>query len=180
MPLLAHNLQTFSRPAARAAGTLSMRFVLTLLALCSVVQLTAADLTAVRIWPGYRTAESFERISEFVSGQENTGGQTFLRSQPGSREGFYFLTRIKNPGTSLENVRTELSVITPASAEPKVFAAFAPVSLPSGSHVFQIGLTGKDWPEPAANPVAWQLRLLSADGQELLREQSFLWSQPAQ
>jgi hypothetical protein len=156
-----------------------MRLALTLILLISAVRLAAADLTTVRIWPAYRTADSFERISEFFDGKENTGGQTYLRSQPAAREGFYFLTRIKNPGTPLENVRVELSVITPASSEPKVFTAFPPATVPTGSHVFQIGLTGTDWPDATANPVAWQLRLLTADGQELLRTQSFLWSQPA-
>ncbi len=156
-----------------------MRLALSLFLLLSAARLAAADLTAVRVWPAYRTAESFERISEYFSGQENTGGQTYLRSQPAAREGFYFLTRIKNPGTPLENVRIELSVITPASADPKVFTAFPATTVPTGSHVFQIGLTGADWPDATANPVAWQLRLLSAEGQELLRTQSFLWSQPA-
>jgi hypothetical protein len=203
MPLLAHNLQTSSRSASPAVPTLSMRLVLSLLVLCCccAARLTAAELTAVRIWPSYRSAESFERISEFIDGRENTGGQTLLRSQPESREGFYFLTRIKNTGASLEGVRFELSVITANSALPKTFTNFPATSIPAakqipqidlnkrgrklstydsrGSHVFQIGLTGSDWPDSAANPVAWQLRLLSADGQELLREQSFLWSQPA-
>jgi hypothetical protein len=156
-----------------------MRLALTLILLISAVRLAAADLTTVRIWPAYRTADSFERISEFFDGKENTGGQTYLRSQPAAREGFYFLTRIKNPGTPLASVRVELSVITPASSEPKVFNTFPPATVPTGSHVFQIGLTGTDWPVATANPVAWQLRLLNADGQELLRDQSFLWSQPA-
>ncbi|ATC63259.1 hypothetical protein CMV30_04425 [Nibricoccus aquaticus] len=156
-----------------------MRFALSLLLLFSAARLAAADLTAVRVWPGYRTAESFERISEFFDGKENTSGQTHIRSQPATREGFYFLTRIKNPGTPLADVRVELSVITSASADPKTFTAFPATTVPSGSHVFQIGLTGADWSDATANPVAWQLRLLTAEGQELLRTQSFLWSQPA-
>jgi hypothetical protein len=178
MPLLAHNLQTPNQPVASAAKSLSMRLVLTLLAFGCAAHLAAADLTAVRVWPGYRTAESFERISEYLDGKENAGGQIYLRSQPATREGLYFLTRVKNTGAALENVSVELNVITPASAEPKRINTFAPTRIPAGSHVFQIGLTGTDWTDPAAHPVAWQLRLLSADGQELLREQSFLWSQP--
>jgi hypothetical protein len=179
MPLLAHNLQTSTQPVLSAGKSLSMRLVLTLLALCSAVQLTAADLTTVRIWPGYRTADSFQRMSEFFSGEENTSGQTILRSQPSVRDGFYFLTRLKNTGPANDNVRVELSVITPTSAEPKRITSFATTAVPTGSHVFQIGLTGTDWPDATVTPVAWQLRLLTADGQELLRDQSFLWSQPA-
>lgn len=156
-----------------------MRLVLSLFLLIAVVRVTAADLTAVRIWPGYRTAESFERISEFFDGKENSGGQTLLRSQPATREGFYFLTRIKNSGPVLENVRVELNIITPASSQPRQIATFPTTRVPAGSHVFQIGLTGTDWPDANTNPVAWQLRLLNTEGQELLREESFLWSLPA-
>ncbi|MGC4071291.1 MAG: hypothetical protein QM760_01975 [Nibricoccus sp.] len=155
-----------------------MRLVLSLLVICCAARLAAADLATVRIWPGYRTAESFERMSEFFDGKENSGGQILLRSQPATREGFYFLTRIKNTGTALENVSIELTVITPSSADPKRFTNFAITRVPAGSHVFQIGLTGTDWPDATAHPVAWQLRLLNAEGQELLREQSFLWTQP--
>jgi hypothetical protein len=154
-----------------------MRLALSLFVLFCTVRLSAADLTAVRVWPAYRTAESFERISEFFDGRENTSGQTVLRSQASTREGFYFLTRIKNTGPALENIRVELNIITPASPEPKRVTSFTATTLPAGQHVFQIGLTGTDWPNALVQPVAWQLRFLSADGQELLREQSFLWSQ---
>jgi hypothetical protein len=151
-----------------------MRF-LTLFLCCAASLAAATELTVVRIWPSYRTAASFERISEFFSGQENAGGQIILRSQPEQRAGFYFLTRLKNPGAALTGARVELSLITPASPEPKRFTGFAPTAVPAGTSVFQIGLTGEDWPDPGARPVAWQLRFLSADGAELLREKSFLW-----
>jgi hypothetical protein len=133
----------------------------------------------VRVWPAYRTADSFERISEFIDGRENTGGQTILRSQPATRDGFYFLTRLKNSGPALENIRVELDILTPVSPEPRRVTTFAATTIPAGSHVFQIGLTGTDWPDAQVQSVAWQLRILDAEGRELLREQSFLWSQPA-
>jgi hypothetical protein len=154
---------------------------ITSLALCLAFSqnLAAADLTAVRVWPAYRTAASFERISEFIDGRENTSGQTILRSQPATRDGFYFLTRLKNSGPALENIRVELDILTPVSPEPRRITTFAATTIPAGSHVFQIGLTGTDWPDAQVQPVAWQLRLLNAEGRELLREQSFLWSQPA-
>ena len=156
-----------------------MRLAALLFALGFLAPLSAADLSVVRVWPGYRTAESFERISEFFTGRENDSGQTLLRSQPSSRAGFYFLTRVKNSGPALDDVRVELHVIRPDSATPRRIDNFTTTRIPAGSHVFQIGLTGADWPDAGANPVAWQLRFLSADGTELLREQSFLWGQPA-
>jgi hypothetical protein len=156
-----------------------LKFIALALCLTCAAKLTAADLTVVRVWPAYRAAASFERISEFFDGRENTGGQTVLRSQPATRDGFYFLTRLKNKGPALANVRVELDILTPASPEPRRVTTFAATTIPAGSHVFQIGLTGTDWPDAQLQPVAWQLHFLNADGQELLREQSFLWSQPA-
>ena len=163
-----------------------MRPALTLLKVTSLAlglafthHLAAADLTAVRVWPAYRTADSFERISEFFNGQENSSGQTLVRSQPNIRDGFYFLTRIKNTGPAIMDVRIEVSVIMPASPEPRRITRFAATTVPTGNHVFQIGLTGTDWPDAQVQPVAWQIRILDTEGRELLREQSFLWSQPA-
>ncbi|HEV8073978.1 MAG TPA: hypothetical protein VGP21_07585, partial [Opitutaceae bacterium] len=45
------------------------------LALFCAASARAADVNFVRVWPGYRTAGSFDRISEYLDGQENTGGE---------------------------------------------------------------------------------------------------------
>jgi hypothetical protein len=151
-----------------------MRRILLVLACLTPLVLSAADLMIVRVWPAYRTADSFTRISEFFSGRENTRGETVLRSQPATREGFYFLTRFKNSGPALTDVRVELQVITPSSAQPRSYSFAA--ALPSGTQVLNIGLTGSDWSDASAQPVAWHLKLVGPDGRELAREQSFLWS----
>ncbi|KXU37923.1 hypothetical protein AXK11_01900 [Cephaloticoccus primus] len=148
---------------------------------------TGADATAteraalelVRIWPGWRSADSFLRLSEYFGGGENRSGQTILRSQPSERGGFYFLTRIKNPGAEWADVRFELQVIRPDSPHAKTYTFAA--TLTAGSHAYNLGLTGSDWtgwdgksPEDT-QPVAWRLRLLDAQGRELLSKSSFLW-----
>ncbi|HXA80378.1 MAG TPA: hypothetical protein VNV14_03835 [Opitutaceae bacterium] len=156
-----------------------MRFLNHPLALVLVIALfcaasaRAADVAFVRVWPGYRTAESFDRISEYLDGQENTGGQTVLRSQPAQHDGFYFLVRLKNAGDAIAGASVELSVITPASATPRTLTFAA--DLPAGQHVFQCGLTGADWPDAAAHPVAWKIVIRAPGGTELASTQSFLW-----
>jgi hypothetical protein len=158
---------------------IGMRFLKHLPALVFVLALfcaasaRAADVTVVRVWPGYRTAESFDRISEYLDGQENTGGETVLRSQPAQRDGFYFLVRLKNASDAVAGARVELSVITPASATPRTLAFTA--DLPAGQHVFECGLTGADWPDATAHPVAWKIVLRAPGGAELASAQSFLW-----
>jgi len=152
-------------------------FLTALLTLVAAIVCTAADLSIVRVWPGYRTDESFERISEYFGREEDTAGQHILRTHPETRAGYYFLLRVKNSGTAIDAAKIELHLITPFSPEPKTYTFTT--ALPNGSHAFHLGLTGADWPgKPKDAVVAWQLRLLAADGAELATTQSYLWSQP--
>jgi hypothetical protein len=135
----------------------------------------AAGPEIVRVFTGWRDAASFQRVTEYLDGRENTGGIIVLRSQPGARAGFYWLVRIKNDAP-LAGARFELQVVTPTSPEAKTFTF--PVDVPVGSPLYQLGLTGADWPEAKARPAAWQLRLLAADGKTLIAKESFLWELP--
>jgi hypothetical protein len=146
---------------------------------CAVaaVSARAADVEFLHVWPAWREAESFERIGEYFGGRENTGREVVLRSQPGARAGYYFLVRVKN-ATAQPAAKFELSVIRPDTPEPKVYPF--PTALPAKEAVFQLGLTGADWPAgKAGNPVAWKLVLLAADGRVLAEHKSFLWEKPA-
>lgn len=149
-----------------------------LITLASSTVALASDITLVRVWPGYRTADSFMRISEYFTGKEHLGRkQTLLRTQPEQREGFYFLTRVANKGTALDDAQIELRIITPRSPHEATFTF--KTTIPRGENVFQVGLTGADWPLAAEHPVAWRMIVLGANGQELASDQSFLWSKPA-
>lgn len=151
--------------------------LLALVLIVSSAAALAADIKLVRVWPGYRNAESFMRISEYFTGKENSGRkQTLLRTQPEQRAGLYFLTRVANRGTLLEGAKLELHIITPRSPKEATFTF--PTAIPRGEHVFQVGLTGSDWPEATEHPVAWRMTVVGPDGQELSSEQSYLWSKP--
>lgn len=154
-----------------------MRSVFLALALFSVAaSLRAADPEFVRVWPSWRAAESFDRISEYFDGQENTGKNAVMRSQPANRAGFYFLVRLKKNTVAPAGSKFVLSVITPDAPEPKVFT-FPITGEPP--RVFELGLTGTDWADRAAHPVAWKLDLVSSEGRALTSTQSFLWAMPA-
>jgi hypothetical protein len=148
-----------------------------LLLVAPFTSVPAADIALVRVWPAWRTEESFRRISEYFDGKENTGNQIVLRTHADSRAGFYFLTRVSNSGTALGGAKFVLSIIAPDSAEPKVFAF--PAAVPAGETVFQLGLTLPDWPGPKVHPVAWKLELAAPDGRVLAVQKSFLWEKPA-
>ncbi|HEU5079283.1 MAG TPA: hypothetical protein VFT72_08715 [Opitutaceae bacterium] len=155
-----------------------LSFAATVLLLCfATASLDAADVKFVRVWPNFRTAESFMRLSEYFTGKENPGRkQTILRTEPEVRMGFYFLARLKNAGEALNGAKLELHLITPLSPRPVVYTF--PADVPKGNYVYNLGLTGKDWPDPEMNPVAWRLVLVASDGQEIASEQSYLWSKP--
>jgi len=136
----------------------------------------ADPLTLVRVWPGYRPVESFDRISEYFTGGENTGGQIILRTQPKARAGYYFLVRLKNPGAAVAGAVFELQVISPLSPAIRTFTFKTDVA--GGDHAVSLGLTGDDWPNAKAAAVAWHLTVRAADGAELARQQSFLWAMP--
>ena len=138
----------------------------------------AAEATFDRLWPGWRDTDSFDRITEFLGGSEPTGGRTLLRTQPDARAGYYFLLGVKTAAALTTGAKFELSVIRPDAPEPKLFSFAA--TAPSGDTVFDLGLTGSDWPGgKKANPVAWKLTLLAADGRVLAEHKSFLWEKPA-
>jgi hypothetical protein len=60
-----------------------MRFLLLLaLLVSSAVATRAADVEFLRVWPAWRDAESFDRISEYFGGRESWGRQVVQRTHP--------------------------------------------------------------------------------------------------
>jgi hypothetical protein len=135
----------------------------------------AAEVELTRVWPAWRSAESFDRISEYFTNEENTGGHTVLRTYPAARAGYYFLIRAKAAGAQ-PGAKFVLQIITPDSPEPKTYTF--PAAVTEREAVFDLGLTGPDWPGQKTHAVAWHLAVVAADGRELATRQSFLWAKP--
>ncbi|AWI09361.1 hypothetical protein [Ereboglobus luteus] len=152
----------------------SMLAAVAIVAGCASSGSKSGAVEVVRVWPEYRAAESFDRISEYFSDKENTGGQIVLRTRPESREGYYFFTRVKIPA-DISNARIVIDVIMPTSPDPKIHSLPVP-PLRKGTVLLNPGLTGADWPDAKARPTAWRMRLLAADGAEIFARQSYLWS----
>ena len=155
-------------------------FLFSAASLFSVGTSARAATEFVRVWPAYRDAASFERIGEFFGKPENIGREIVLRSQPAMRDGYYFLVRVKTTDApaSTNAARFELHVIRPDQPEAKTYTF--PATLAQKETVFQLGLTGADWPGgKEANPVAWKLALVTADNRVLAEHKSFLWEKPS-
>ena len=145
------------------------------LALALVSLASAVEVQLVRVWPDYRASESFTRVGEYFGGEERSP-ELLVRSQPAARDGFYFLTRFK-ASEAVPGAVLAVETILPGSEVANVH--FLSLDLPRGSRAVLAGLTGTDWPSASIKPTAWRVRLLSADGSELARQQSFLWALPA-
>ena len=151
------------------------RFVAALL-LLALPALASASVAIVHVWPSHRSADSFRRISEYVGGTENNGHETVLRSKPETRDGCYFLTRTK-ADAPVSGAMLVLEVVLPGDPAVKTFQF--PAEIPAGRKVFQVGLTGSDWPDAQTRPAAWRVTVRSADGAILADSPSFLWRVPA-
>lgn len=143
----------------------------------SLASARAGEVEFVRVWPEWRNADSFKRISEYFTGRENTGRELVRRSQPDSRDGFYFLVRLRNDGPGQPAAKLVLSLIKPDAPQTRVYTF--PVPIEAGEHVLHLGLTGKDWAGPKVHPVAWKLEAVATDGTLLASSKSFLWEKPA-
>ncbi len=155
-----------------------MRTALLLACLLAPLAARAGEVGFVRVWTNWRSAESFERISEYFTGVENTGSEVVVRSQPARRDGYYFLVRVSNHGAAQPAAKLVLSIIKPDAPQVRVYTFPAPLA--AGDTVFNLGLTGADWPDPKARPVAWKLEAVATDGAVLAVHKSFLWEKPGQ
>jgi len=131
-----------------------------------------------RIRPEYRTTSTFKRISEYFTGDENTSKRTVFRTQDGERDGFYFSFRVEVEKGGLVPAGTvALLVFAPGTYEPTEYVFNLEAQTRRWIEVI-IGLTGTDWKDPEAKPVAWRLEFRDATGQPIGAEESFLWRLP--
>ena len=154
------------------------RLVLALLLAATALPARPADVAFVRVWSQWHPALDFKRISEYFTDHENFSHKVIIRSQPASRAGYDFLARVRHPAVDLTGGKFVLQIITPGNPVAREFNFALAAKCPPGVHVFQLGLTGSDWPSKGSHPVAWRLELRSADDRTLLGQQSYLWSKP--
>lgn len=156
----------------------AMRWILSLA--CSALIATsalAADVEFLHVWPQWHNADTFERIGSYFGRADNDGRDTILRTEPGEKAGLYFLARVKS-AVPLAGAKLTLEIIRPDSPDPKAYSF--PVNIGAQNHLYQLGLTGADWPGGrAVHPVAWKLSLVDREGRPVATQQSFLWEKPA-
>ena len=154
------------------ARRLSFLFILSFLSLS--IWAAEARFVSVR----YLEKQAFLRISEYFDGKENTGNRLICRSKPEARAGLYLVLSLKESTRKLpQNLVARWQVISPKAPDPVEHRIAVPNERPRGKDLF-VGLTGADWPDHEARPVAWKLTLETAGGKVVLERKSFLWERP--
>jgi len=134
------------------------------------------SLDIEEIKPRYIPEENFRRISEYLTGAENQGNRIILRSDPETRDGYYFTLVLNQKARDLPRGTVIVGEFhTPFSADLQTYEFRIPNKLPKTQEVF-IGLTGKDWPDQKSVPAAWRFTINDANGERLAQKQSYLWS----
>jgi hypothetical protein len=159
---------------ATAVGVLAPVFVAPAL-IASDATATVAAVKIVRLWTGYRDAASFIHLGREPTVDDEPGNAQVLRSQPDSRDGFYFTLRLR--GDPVPDGKIVLQVIPPNAVEPRTLTF--PFTTENQRRVLLlVGLTGSDWNQGEAMPLAWKFEIVSNAGTVLATEESFLWRKP--
>ena len=141
-----------------------------LIALC----LMAPGIQAIEvIYSKHRTADSFKRISEHLSGKENPGRYRIARSDTSRRDGHYVSMRIENTDTPELYQAVKIYYVRPGTT--KVETATMQLEGKARKHLL-VGLTDEFWETGDNIPVAWKIEFLDTSGQVIGQAESFLWS----
>lgn len=149
-------------------------------AACSSVPRPAVESVEIlEIQPAFMEENAFKRISEYLTGVEEQGDRTVLRTQSQSRRGFYFTLRLDERIKHLpRGTRVIAELYTPAKLELQRFELALPAKRGSNRELL-VGLTGSDWPYKNERvPAAWQFVIEDPNGKRLGSAQSYLWGKP--
>lgn len=142
------------------------------IAVCAALAALPAASALELVRAESRGADSFKRISEYLTGKENPGRYTILRSQPDIRDGFYLAFRLQRDDPRSRFHTARLHFVRPGSqTEESIDLDVGGVS----KSRLLIGLTGQPWSDGVA-PLAWRIEILDSNGAIVASDQSFLWS----
>lgn len=151
--------------------------LISLLAGCASTPKSAFTSVEIEeIKPRYIKEEQFKRISEYLTGKENTSGRVIIRSTLDERAGYYFTLILDEQVRALPKGTVIVGeFFTPISVEKQTHEFALPNKRARTKEVF-VGLTGEDWPSEGGVPSAWKFTIKDPNGKVLGQKQSYLWS----
>lgn len=130
-----------------------------------------------KIYVRYEPAQTFKRISEYFTGEESMDTRLIVRQPAEERAGLYWILRTQQPLNTLpEGSALRVSFIRKGRSE--IETRTYPLTSPGKQRTLYAGITGADWHDADALPVAWKVELIDAQEQPLDAAQSFLWAFP--
>lgn len=147
--------------------------ILLLATLCSGVSLGAEP---GKCWSQYLQTADFQRISEFLTGRENTSGRVVLRSKEESRDGMYVVWHFPEVLSAPAGSTLRLDYVH--SAAKSATTLRLPISTALAGREWMAGLTGSDWPDDDRKLLAWHVSLLDPAGRIIQEYKSYLWEMP--
>ena len=150
----------------------------------SLIALLLASATVARaaeivdLYPKYIEGKSFERISEYFSGVENTSNRVIARSRPQERSGLYFIITLdERADRRFLGATAQVQLIVPNEVEIRFYSIDLPAKFPKSRELL-VGITGADWPDGETVPLAWRIILFDAQNKILAQKESYLWNNP--
>ncbi len=149
-----------------------MKHFFSILAALAITVATQAELTIIST--EHRDADSFKRVSEYLTGKHSDGRYAVYRSDTSSRDGFYVSLLVSDKATLAEVSKVRVQFVRKGSQEIASFEA--PAGTLTKKRIL-VGFTGSEWESTNSHPVAWKIDLLNTSGSSLESAQSFLWSE---
>ena len=125
------------------------------------------------IFSDRREEDSFKRISEHLTGEENPGRYAIARTDPSQRNGYYIALKLDSAGESDKVSAIRLQFVRPGSQDRETRTLSVE---PNGKRRILVGMTDGIWGASPAIPTAWKIDLLDDAGAILSSAKSFLWS----
>ncbi|MDQ8205696.1 hypothetical protein [Pelagicoccus sp. SDUM812003] len=149
-----------------------MKAFISLILFLAMTSFAQAELTIIST--EHRDADSFKRLSEYLTGKRSDGRYSVLRTLPESRDGFYISLKSESKETPASTDKVVLSFVRPGTQEIET-RVFEQAKL-SKKRIL-VGLTGEQWSQADSWPVAWKVEFFDADETLLDSVTSFLWSE---
>jgi len=149
-----------------------MKHILTSLFAFLTISLATTQAAEI-VYSQFRDTDSFKRISEHITGDENPGRYAITRTHPENRDGHYIAIKIEKSDQARQWSTIRIQVVKPGTQE--AISYDLPISVKGKSRAL-IGLTDTYWGNGQQAPLAWKADMLDAQGNTLASAQSFLWS----
>lgn len=146
------------------------------LLLMFLVGASATNAAAIKkVTTKYQNADDFKTLSSYFTDGDNIGPRIIEKSQANSWDGLYFIVEFEDrPETFPNKYSVLLEVITPFSPQPRSYVY--PLSATDKfTWEIYLGITGSDWPNPDAQPLAWKITISDIESTVISEKQSYLW-----